>query len=178
VLFAEGGEVINITVFEGRWQIVPWVNHSVREGAPPSFAPRVWRLEPWVLVIVAAQHSSLNDARPCVAIGGAAGTPLEEDQVGVLKVHGHRHHHLLVHRLLFQKICQKSLSPERDTFTGNLLKLYNLRGKSCIYMCRAGCITSLSKLNIFIYKYTFTDNIQLPCVYSYNFFDIIALTII
>jgi len=110
--------VFDITVFEGRWQIVPRVDHSVREGAP-SFAPRVWRLEPRVLVIVAAQHSALNDARPRVEISGAAGTPLEEDQVGVLEVHGHRHHHLLVHRRQL---------PAVDEVEGPLLQTLQLVG--------------------------------------------------
>jgi hypothetical protein len=33
-----------------------------------------------------------------VEVGGAAEAPLEEDQVGVLPVHGHRHHFLLAGR--------------------------------------------------------------------------------
>lgn len=88
-----GRELVHGAVFQGGRKVVPGLHYPEGEKTLRELiVPDGGRLQFWAQRVISSKGPALGDARHGVEISGTAETPFEEHQVGVLQVHGHRHH--------------------------------------------------------------------------------------
>jgi hypothetical protein len=103
VLFAKGRELVHRAVFQGGRKIVPGLHYPEGKNSLSKLVPDGSRCS-----FVHKGPSPRRGRRSVMrAMALKSVAPLEKDQVGVLQVHGHRHHLLLEWRRRV-KICKKS----------------------------------------------------------------------